>query len=182
MIRVNKPPNSRKVSRIASALQLVSRGTSAVLWNFAWLDVPRGTSEQFCWEILRERAVFVVRNVPRETFHPRRSIVGIDFLDLPPRKMFHVERRSLSYLANRLDSQAPFSLFEIALPGPLEPFLVARYHSSLFLNLLQVNMRFGCVLRNGSVPRGTHAPTFQPLSVGQSAIKATLAIFAGQML
>lgn len=61
MIRANKSPNLRKVSRVARRMQLVSRGTCVGLWNLS-LKVPRGTATS-----PGKRS----RDVPRGTNFPR---------------------------------------------------------------------------------------------------------------
>lgn len=92
MIRANKSPNLRKVSRVARRMQLVSRGTLPALWNLS-LKVPRGTVSQAYDHVSRVPRGTATsprkrcRHVPRETsvraigaFAGTRSICGCDVL------------------------------------------------------------------------------------------------------
>jgi hypothetical protein len=92
MIRANKSPNLRKVSRVARRMQPVSRGTSVDLWNLS-LKVPRGTVSHAHDRVSRvPRGTGTsprkrCRHVPRETsvraigaFAGTRSICGCDVL------------------------------------------------------------------------------------------------------
>ena len=90
MIRANKSPNLRKVSRVARRMQLVSRGTPVGLWNLS-LKVPRGTAtspRKRCRHVPRETSVRAIGafagtpsicgcNVSRGTLHPSHSLAAI---------------------------------------------------------------------------------------------------------
>jgi len=104
MIRANKSPNLRKVSRVAGRMQLVSHGASVGLWNLRLKvpratvshahdrlsRVPRGTATSprkrsrpvSTWNIgagllrfSQEPQVFAGRDVPRGTLHPATPLL-----------------------------------------------------------------------------------------------------------
>ena len=172
MIRANKSPNLRKVSRVARRMQLVSRGTSVGLWNLRLEGSTWNSLASFCWLYSRSAwsnyaplamqtcSTWNAAGTPsacKSRFHvdpPSPPLLCCDGL-----QRFHVELTSLAYSTKWLNTKGALFTIGVVWDEPPRTFHVELTPPGSNPSLSESDPGSVTGSRDGRVPRGTHADT-----------------------